>query len=196
MTRGFRFRLAIPLGAALVAVSGAAWPCGLHDASSLAALRGFLNVAYPNSLYVGTAIWQAQLAGALPRDDLAPQDDLTPETRGMMRLVQVNALIRALAVQLGSAGAARARPPVSVVMVGPVLWSRLEPQGETVLAKIHVAGPQQGDVVIVTDTPVLRALVNGEMAFAKALDVGLVRLYGEQAKVHAARMWLAGVGHP
>jgi hypothetical protein len=81
-------------------------------------------------------------------------------------------------------------------MVGPVLWSRLEAQGKAVLVQVHVAGPEKGDVVIVTDAPALRALVNGEMPLAKALELDLVRFYGEHAKVQAAQAWLAAVGRP
>jgi hypothetical protein len=188
------FRMAVAIGAAFVAASGAAWPCGLEDPSSLSARRGFLNFAFPKSLYVYTAMWQAQLAGTLPRDDLAQRDDLTPEARATMQFLRANLLMRALAMRLGAAGDVPDRPAVSIVMVGPVLWSRLEPQGETVLAKVHVDGPETGDVVIVTDAPALRALVNGEMALAKALDLDLVRFYGDPAKVDGAQAWLAGVG--
>ena len=40
------------------------------------------------SLHVGTAVWQAQLAGTLPRDPLAQRGDLTPEARGALRLMR------------------------------------------------------------------------------------------------------------
>ena len=183
MARGSRWLL-LALGVACAAAPGAAAPCGLEDAASLSALRGFLNAAYPDSLHVGTAIWRAQRAGTLPRDDLAPR----------LQLIQANALMRALAAQLDTARDAPGRPALSIVMVGPMLWSRLEPQAESILATVHVDGPRPGDVVIVTDAPALRALVNGEMTLAKALDAGLVRLYGERQRVDAARTWLAGAG--
>jgi hypothetical protein len=187
MARYSCFRTVVAFGAALAAASGAAWPCGLEDPSSASARRGFLNFAFPNSLYVHTAMWQAQLAGTLPRDDLA---------QGAMALIRASVLVRTLAAQLGAVPSVPDRPSVSIVLVGPVLWSRLEPQGEAVLAKFHVAGPEKGDVVIVTDAPALRALVNGEMALAKALELDLARFYGEQAKVDAAQAWLAAVGSP
>jgi hypothetical protein len=187
MRRHSCFRTAVAFGAALAAASGAAWPCGFEDPSSVSARRGFLNVAFPNSLYVHTAMWQAQLAGTLPRDDLA---------QGAMALIRASVLVRTLAAQLGGVPSVPDRPSVSIVLVGPVLWSRLEPQGETVLAKVHVAGPEKGDVVMVTDAPALRALVNGEMALAQALELDLARFYGEQAKVDAAQAWLAAVGSP
>ena len=50
-------------------------------------------------------------------------------------------------------------------------------------ARVHVADLVQ---------PRLKAT----RGFAKALDVDFVRLYVEQAKLHAAPMWLAGGGHP
>ena len=53
--------------ATLALAPGAAPACGLEDPSSIAVQRGMLQLAYPLALYVGTAVWQAQVAGALPR---------------------------------------------------------------------------------------------------------------------------------
>jgi hypothetical protein len=104
MTRHSCYRLALALSA-FVAASSAAWPCGLEDPSSESARRGFLNFAFPSALYVHTAMWQAQLAGTLPRDDLAQRDDLAPEARATMALIRASLLVRTLAAQLGAAGA-------------------------------------------------------------------------------------------
>jgi hypothetical protein len=46
----------------------------------------------------------------------------------------------------------------------------------------------------VTDTPAIRALVDGSLEFSEALALGLVRLYGDPVKVEAARRWLGGPG--
>jgi hypothetical protein len=114
VTRHFCFRLAIALGAALVAAAGAAWPCGLEDPSSITVRRGMLNMAFPEALHVGTAVWQAQLAGSLPRDPLAQRGDLTPEARGTMRLIRANMLLRQFAARLAEPGTATARPSLAV----------------------------------------------------------------------------------
>jgi hypothetical protein len=74
--------------------------------------------------------------------------------------------------------------------MGPMLWSRIEPQGGGAQVRTHVSGPVAGDVVLVTDTPALEAIVGAGMGFEQALELGLVRLYGPAAQVGAAQAWL------
>jgi hypothetical protein len=183
--------LAAALCAALIALPAGARACGLEDPSSIGARRGALNLAYPESLHVGTAVWQAQLAGTLPRDPLAQRADLSPEARAAMRLMRANTLIRQLAARLADAGAATARPALAVVLLGTVMWNRFESERGTVRPLPHVAGPEQGDVIVVTDLPVLEAIAAGSLGFGDAMASGLMRLYGPAAEVAAARGWLA-----
>jgi hypothetical protein len=51
--------------AALIALAPAVMACGFHGNVAV----GALNVAYPNALWVRTAVWQAQLEGLLVRAD-------------------------------------------------------------------------------------------------------------------------------
>jgi hydrogenase/urease accessory protein HupE len=53
--------------------------------------------------------------------------------------------------------AAAEHPAVAVVLMGPMLWSRIEPQNGGTQVRTHVSGPVTGDVVLVTDTPALEA---------------------------------------
>ena len=182
--------VSIVVGGALLAVAAAATACGLEDPSSIAMRRGVLNLAYPESLHVGTAVWQAQLAGNLPRDPLAQRGDLTPEARGTMRLIRANTLLRQFAARLAEPGTATARPSFAVVLLGPVMWSRFEAEGGAVKSLLHVAGPEQGDVVVVTDIAVVEAIAAGSVTFEEALSLGVMRLYGPAADVAAARGWL------
>jgi len=186
---GFPPRLSIAIAAAMFAIAMPAAACGLEDPSSISVLRGSLNIAYPDSLHVGTAIWQAQLAGKLPRDPLALRGELTPEQRGTLRLIRANVLVRQLATKLPDAGGAP-RPTLAVVLLGPVMWSRFEPKANGVEASPHTPGPQTGDVVVVTDLAVLDAIAKGTLTLNEALSAGLMRLYGPAADVAAARTWL------
>ena len=77
---------------AIAATSSSA--CGLEDPTSIGLRRGVLNLAFPEALHVGTAVWQAQLAGTLTRDDLLQRDDLAPEARSTLRLFKANAQLR------------------------------------------------------------------------------------------------------
>jgi len=185
--------LQVLLGAALFAGAAAASGCGFEDPNSLGMRRGALNLAYPESLHVGTAVWQAQLAGRLPRDPLAQRGDLTPEARATLRLIKANASLGQLALRMSQPSTVTARPNLAVVLLGPVLWSRFEAGSESVRPSVHVQGPEGGDVVLVTDIAVVEAIAGGNLGFAEAIDLGVVRLYGPAQDVAAARNWLVDI---
>jgi hypothetical protein len=176
---------ALALGA-----SGAAWSCGFDDPSSATVQRGMMSLAFPKSAYVRTAVWQAQLAGELPRDALAGRDDLAPQAISTLRLMHATLLLKRLAQQLGAVPDAAEHPTVAVVLLGPMLWSRLEPQDGSLQARVHVSGAEPGDVVLVTDTPAIEAIVEGRLRFEQAIERGLVRLYGPQQQIDRLTTWL------
>jgi hypothetical protein len=147
-------------------------------------------MAYPDALHVGTTVWQAQLAGTLPRDALLQRDDLAPEARAALRLVKANALLRHLAGSFADVPGTATQPAFAVVLLGPVLWTRFVAGDGGVQASFHVQGPERDDVVVVTDAAVVEAIVGGELRFADALDKRLARLYGAPEAVAAARRWL------
>jgi hypothetical protein len=178
-------------GLACVAATLPALACGLEDPSSIAMQRGILNVAYPQSLHVGTAVWQAQAAGRLPRDPFAQQGDLTPEARGAMRLLRAGALLRQFSAKLAEQ-AATPHAPLAVVLLGPVMWNRFEFDAAAVRPMLHATGPQPGDVVVVTDIAVIEAVGGGTLTLAEALQGGLMRLYGPATEVAAVTGWFAG----
>ena len=179
------------VGLALASAPLAAEACGFDDPDSIAMRRGALNLAFPFSLHVGTAVWQAQLAGRLPRDPLALRDDLAPPARDGLQMMQANAALGRLALRINGGSTAGARLDLAVVLLGPVLWSRVE--AGAVRPQVHVAGPQEGDVVVVTELAAVEAIADGDLGFAEALDLGVVRLYGPPAETAAARRWLAQV---
>jgi hypothetical protein len=176
-------------GAALLAATPGALACGLEDPSSISLRRGALNVAFPEALHVGTAVWQAQLAGVLPRDPMLQRDDLAPEARDTLRLVKANARLRRLVGTFVAAPGGE-RPAVSVVLLGPVLWTRFVPGDGVVQSSFHVAGPERNDVVLVTDAAVVEAIVEGRLTLASALELRLARLYGTPEAIGYARRWL------
>jgi hypothetical protein len=72
-----------------------------------------------------------------------------------------------------------------VLLIGPMLWSRFEPTGDGYRLQVHAERAAPGDVVLITDEPVLEALADGRMRFSRALDLGLVRLYGKPSGMSA-----------
>ena len=184
-------RRRVAIACLALAAAGAAQPCGLENPNSVAGQRGIMNLALPNSAWVSTAVWQAQKAGDLPPDALAQRSDLTPQARASLQLMRVTGLLKSLAKRLDAAPGAVDRPAIAVVLMGPMLWSRIEPQGAGAQVHTHVSGPVAGDVVLVTDTPALEAIVGAGMGFEQALELGLVRFYGPAAQVGAAKDWLS-----
>ena len=190
MAEASRWARAAALGLAVLGTSTQAPACGLEDPSSIAARRGALQLAYPQALHVGTAVWQAQLAGTLRRDVLAQRADLSPEARAQLRLVLARVLLDRLVTRLNAAPTQAERPDVAIVLVGPVLWSRIAGREGGMQAQTHVDGPEPGDVVAVTDLAVVEALSNGSLGVARAVDAGVLRLYGKPADVSATYGWL------
>ncbi len=70
------------------------------------------------------------------------------------------------------------------------LWSRLSPNSHGYDIATHTAGPQAGDVVVVTHEAVLAALVRGKLSIATALDRGLLVVDGESTAVDSVRSLL------
>jgi hypothetical protein len=190
---GHRIRVSLQgaMGAALFALATSAAACGLEDPGSISMRRGMLNMAYPESLHVGTAVWQAQLAGRLPRDPVLQFGELSADARSNLRLARAKLLLGRFAARLGTDAGASAPPSVAVVLLGPVLWSRLELDGARIVPALHVDGPEGGDVVLVTDLAAIEAVAAGSLGVREALDLGVMRLYGPPADVAAARDWLA-----
>jgi len=191
MQQNPRRQMAAAASVFMLVVSGTAWACGFEDPGSVASQRGIMNLAFPKSAWVRTAIWQAQMAGDLPRDELAGRDAPTPQAIAAMQSMRATWLLKALAKRLGTAPETAPHPSVAIVLMGPMLWSRIEPQNGGTQVRTHVSGPVTGDVVLVTDTPALEAIVGAGMGFEQALELGLVRLYGPEAQVGAAQAWLS-----
>ncbi len=179
---------------AALAASANAPGCGLEDPNSLGMRRGFLNIAFPDSLHVGTAVWQAQVTGELPREAVASDPALTDQARAMLASVQANWLARRFAARLATGPEVTERPRIALVMLGPVLWTRFAWQENSVSIDFHADGPAHGDVVLVTDIPVIDAIVNGRLTMSRAFELRLARLYGEPERQRTVLDWLVAAG--
>jgi hypothetical protein len=151
--------------------------CGFEDPNGVESVRGLLNWAYPNALYVRTAVWQAENDGILPSRETAKANDFAAY------LSTITAL-KALSSRIGKTAHALAKvPPLSIVLIDKVLWSRFESGPAGHVAKIHATGPETGDIVIVTEGSVIQALVEGRLTPKLARQMGLLRYYGATDEV-------------
>lgn len=163
---------------------GSALGCGFEDPSNVGFQRGMLNFAFPKALWVSTAVWQAQSAGLLE------QDNASTANRALLGFRRASDALSTVARNLAAQD--RELPAFSLVMIGPVLWTRFADAGAGLTATPHVKGPSAGDVVMVSDEPVIIAMARGQMDGGVALEHGLIRLYGDPAKVAALEAALRG----
>jgi hypothetical protein len=127
---------------------------------------------HPASLAVVFAIHDA-----LRRGQLAPLAEAPPA----LALLRVNIMVRDLHRRLAQPGHA-APPAVAMLLVEAGLWNRFQP-GAGVDTRLrleaHASGPRDGDVVLVTGEPVLKALLEGRLDWQRAIDGRLVVIAGE-----------------
>jgi hypothetical protein len=166
--------------------ASAAFSCGYHNAVDVA--RGLLNWTYPKALYVRTAVWQAENAGILPKRK-------TTEARDLFAYQRTVAHLQTLGARLGRGVSNESTPSFAVVLVDSVLWSRFKPSGHGYEVEVHTSGPQEGDVVDVTDGKVIGALAEGTLDAHRAEEYGLVRFYGPVALKEKVRRALVAL-HP
>ena len=177
-----RARLTALIGLLALQPLSVSLACGYEDPASIA--LGSLNFTYPNALWVGTAVWQARQDGLLPAAKaLASGPDAALKAGQDGRLEAMQALYQ-LRRRLGNDPA---MPPLSVVFTPAVMWSRLAPQPDKLSLKMHVSGPQAGDVVMVTEPAALQAWLSGSLTSSQLIDNGLVRLYGDESAIASLR---------
>ncbi|WP_087003122.1 hypothetical protein [Rhizobium sullae] len=180
--RWSRLLAAAALLAAVAPPSAAA--CGYENPNDIA--LGLLNWVFPKSLYVRTAVSQAEQAGMLPpRPENPAKKDLFGS--GFRRAAES---MTGLGARMNAAASATGKSPsFSVVLIPAVMWTTYTPTEGGYSVHVHADGPAKGDIVIVTDEKVVRALVDGSFDSAAAERHGLVRFYGPangQDQVRAA----------
>jgi hypothetical protein len=151
--------------------------CGYHSPQALA--LGMLNWTFPNALHVRTALWRAERDGILPPS----QPQRMPPTLAFRRAALS---LRMLADQLSTARAPDAKPMnMSVTLIDSMLWTRFVATSNGYTALVDVGGAHDGDVVVVTASRVIEAMVRGSLDVNVAEEHGLVRLY-RQPQAHQA----------
>jgi hypothetical protein len=162
-------------GSALSATGSLA--CGYHNPQAIA--RGSLNWTFPKALYVRTALWQAESAGILPQRQ-------PPRMPAALAFRRAALSLRMLADRLSEARARDGKPlHISVVLIDSMLWTRFAATSAGYTALVDVRGAHDGDVVVVTASKVIEAMVRGSLDASVAEAHGLIRLY-RQPQSHAA----------
>jgi|GEM_PF-2584338 len=169
-----------------MALSGPVSDCGL-EGDDIVLLQSALGVAYPDALNVLAAVSSARHSGRIDRWLGLDPPATAEESRAA--LMRVSASLGTLREHLQATAPAGA-PSLSVVLLKPMLWNRLTSEYGGLKLAVHVDGLAPGDVVAVTDEPVIAGLNSGRLAARDALSLGLVRLYGSASQVASVRAWL------
>ena len=180
-----RIRPYLTAGAVLIAglvfAATAGFACGYHNPSDIA--RGTMNFIYPKSLYVRTAVWQAQNSGLLPPRPRRVVKDLFAYQRATAGLEK-------LGKTLGSAP--HQQFGFTVVLLDSMLWTRYAAEDEGFGVTVHVSGPGKSEAVLVTEGAVVRALNGGVITYDVAESQGLIRLYGPKEQQETLRAVMRG----
>jgi hypothetical protein len=177
--------LAAAAGLLAAALAGPGWGCALEGDDGVL-LRSAMNVAYPQALNVLGAVSSARRSGRIDR--WRGLDEPTGAAEKRAEHARIAASLGQLRARLAAATPAGA-PALSIVLVEPMLWSRLVTRGARLDLAVHVSGPVRGDVVVVTDEPVIASLNDGRLTAGDALALDLVRLYGRPVQVESVRAW-------
>jgi hypothetical protein len=179
--------LALVIAGALLGTP-AAHACGYHNPQDAA--LGILNWTFPKALYVRTAVWMAEESGLLP-----PRDPQKPQDLFAFHRTTANLQTFARRLSIGSEGDGEG-VSFAVVLIDSMLWTRFEATPSGYAAQVHVESRQSQDVVVVTDSKVIRALVDGSLDARKAEIHGLLRLYGPPDRHDKARDALIAATRP
>ncbi|OAI40889.1 hypothetical protein AYO41_01820 [Verrucomicrobia bacterium SCGC AG-212-E04] len=165
---------------------GEALACGL-EGDETTVRRFALDYEYPDALQVLGAVSDARVNGRLDRALWINVATLSPDERQAVML-RIRGGLWKLRARLAN-GAPAHPPPLSIVLLQPMLWSRIAFEDESLKLTVHIDRPAPGDVVVVTEEAVLAAINSGALSAGDADASGLMRFYGGAPEVAAVRAW-------
>jgi len=164
-------------------VQNTASACGYHDPTTIK--TGMLNWIYPKSLYVTGAIWKSQQAGILPPPDVA-RLSARGSHRKFLDLLAYQRTVKALQSLGAGLDAVKSdghKTNLSLVLVETALWTQFSDTGTHTRVEVDADGPRADDLVVVTGEPVLYALKEGQLSLLRAVELGVIRLYGTPEQI-------------
>jgi hypothetical protein len=166
------FKVAALAALSLTAQVGVAVSCGFDSG-----IGNTFTPMHPKSLDVAFAVHDAVAVAMID----AAADPVSAGQAGYWCAVgHLTALQRALSAA-NTYGATM--PAVSVLFIDSGLWARLTPGPQGLTMDVHTAGAETGDVVIVTNEPVLTAILEKRLPVSVAFERELIVVDGESAAV-------------
>jgi hypothetical protein len=146
--------------------------------------RGVLNWIYPDSFHIWTAIWQGQAQGKLGRDPALQSSGKLLVNSAYRKTM---ATLSRFAQRLETGRDGKQGKSFVVLLLEPMLWSRIEPGSGSSSLRVHINQPAKGEPVLITERVVLEAINQGTVSFEEAYQQGYLRLYGDEAGIAEIR---------
>lgn len=156
--------------------------CGYDNPQSIQ--LGALNWAYPDALYVRSAVADAEAAGLLPTDE--PVDD-----GGISPLQHATEIMKEFGSKLFDQRLVDRHTKIAVVLLPQVMWTRFTIDPAGISMQEHGDGPSEHDLVIVTEEKVIHTLLDEKLGADTAENIGLIRYYGAAEDIAEVRAALA-----
>ena len=102
--------------------------------------------------------------------------------------------LHALGIAIEEGSGVSPRPGMSIVVIKYMLWARFSSEYIDVRQGLHVKGPVAGDVVLVTDEPVVLAIQKGSMSVARAFELGVLRAYATDQQSEEVSTLFGSIG--
>ena len=163
--------------------------CGYHSPELIR--LGSLNLTFPKALYVRSAVWDAEVAGILPRSK-QPENNTASSSFPRVQLA-----LEILGARLSNASQHINGPSgIAIVLIDSVMWTRFVETSDGYETNIHTDGPESNDIVIVSSSEVVLAMTRGTLDSQTAEDTGLIRIYRHDSNQDSLRELLQLATYP
>jgi hypothetical protein len=139
----------------------------------LAVQRAYISWLYPETRKLHGSIQAAKSAGRL--------DAIEEKASGPLAFHRTSAELTQFARTL--VGDTPAPLGVTILYQGPMLWTNVTSTEKGAKVTVHAAAQASGTVLLVTERPVVRALVSGRISGVDAVELGLVTLHAPAGQV-------------
>ena len=155
-----------------------------------------INLEYPDAIHVEGSVWEVQKAGRLALPDMNRQM-ATGHERKKLDEIAFKKTVEALETfgELVNRTPSASEPTDFVLLlVDEMMWNRFVFRHGHIELQADISEPEEDvDLVAVTETSVIMAIIDASMSIAEAKEMRVLRIYGETGK---EALFLSQFSHP
>lgn len=155
-----------------------------------------LNIEYPNAIHVEGSVWALQKAGRLALPDMTRRM-ASGDERKQLDAIAFQKTVDALETfgeMISHNPPAAESLDFVLLLVDEMMWNRFVLRNGHVEFKADISEPEEEvDIVAVTETSVVMAIIDASMSIAEAEALRVLRVYGEPDK---EALFLSQFSHP